>query len=256
MRRKFLYLSCGALVVSVGLFSFTYRAQRLKPATTEQKSSALTGNNSQSDTSASPSDEYIAYRHVFAHIYSEAKAEEKSNQDVNAAIELYRNSVPLSENEAKVLLARSIKPRQTSATVGNNVSYAPGLLHPFFRGSGRFPPNRQDHRDALAVAPVLVPEEFDQIALFQSNADKNVGSRYDGEEQMTYGHHRRSPKRNDESQIEGMPHELVKHRCSEARRFCLFGQIDDDLLQPEQLEMIDQKSAEKHDEPAGHRQAK
>jgi len=103
MRRKFLYLSCGALVVSVGLFSFTYRAQRLKPATTEQKSSALTGNSSQSDTSASPSDEYIAYRHVFAHIYSEAKAEEKSNQDVNAAIELYRNSVPLSENEAKVL---------------------------------------------------------------------------------------------------------------------------------------------------------
>ena len=103
MRRKFLYLSCGALVVSVGLFSFTYRAQRLKPATTEQKSSALTGNNSQSDTSASPSDEYIAYRHVFAHIYSEAKAEQKSNQDVNAAIELYRNSVPLSENEAKVL---------------------------------------------------------------------------------------------------------------------------------------------------------
>jgi len=90
-------------VVSVGLFSFTYRAQRLKPATTEQKSSALTGNSSQSDTSASPSDEYIAYRHVFAHIYSEAKAEEKSNQDVNAAIELYRNSVPLSENEAKVL---------------------------------------------------------------------------------------------------------------------------------------------------------
>jgi len=103
MRRKFLYLSCGALVVSVGLFSFTYHAQRLKPATTEQKSSALTGNSSQSDTSASPSDEYIAYRHVFAHIYSEAKAEEKSNQDVNAAIELYRNSVPLSENEAKVL---------------------------------------------------------------------------------------------------------------------------------------------------------
>ena len=103
MRRKFLYISCGALVVSVGLFSFTYRAQRLKPAATEQKSSAPTGNSSQSDTSASPSDEYIAYRHVFAHIYSEAKAQEKSNQDVNAAIELYRNSVPLSEDEAKVL---------------------------------------------------------------------------------------------------------------------------------------------------------
>lgn len=103
MRPKFLYITCGALLVIVGLFSFTYRAQRLKPATTEQKSSALTGNSSQSNTSASPSDEYIAYRHVFAHIYSEAKAEEKSNQDVNAAIELYRNSVPLSENEAKVL---------------------------------------------------------------------------------------------------------------------------------------------------------
>ena len=103
MRPKFLYISCGALLVSVGLFSFTYRAQRLKPATTEQKSSALTGNSSQSDISALPSDEYIAYRHVFAHIYSEAKAKEKSNQDVNTAIELYRNSVPLSEDEATVL---------------------------------------------------------------------------------------------------------------------------------------------------------
>ena len=103
MRPKFLYISCGALLVSVGLFSFTYRAQRLKPATTEQKSSAETVANSHSDTSASPSDEYIAYRHVFAHIYSEAKAKEKSNPDVNAAIELYRNSVPLSEDEAKVL---------------------------------------------------------------------------------------------------------------------------------------------------------
>lgn len=103
MRRKFLYISCGALVLSVGLSSFAYRAQLLKPATTEQKSSAPTGNSSQSDTSASPSDEYIAYRHVFAHIYSEAKAKEKPNQDVNAAIELYRNSVPLSEDEAKVL---------------------------------------------------------------------------------------------------------------------------------------------------------
>jgi hypothetical protein len=38
------------------------------------------------------------------------------------------------ENEAKVVLAKiGVGPRETSATVGNNVSYTPGLLRPFLR---------------------------------------------------------------------------------------------------------------------------
>src|SRR5262245_12486170 len=103
MQRKFLAISCVVLLLSVGLYSFAYRGKQLVPDATEQQSSAKTVTNSQSDSVTSSNDEYIAYRHVFAHIYSEAKAKEKSNQDVNAAIELYRYSVPLSEDEAKVL---------------------------------------------------------------------------------------------------------------------------------------------------------
>jgi len=40
----------------------------------------------------------------------------------------------LRENDVKVLLAQiGVRPRETSATVGNSVSYATGLLRPFFR---------------------------------------------------------------------------------------------------------------------------
>ena len=50
-----------------------------------------------------PDDDYIAYRHVFAYIYYEAHRKEKPNQGINAAIELYRSSVPLNEEEANAL---------------------------------------------------------------------------------------------------------------------------------------------------------
>jgi hypothetical protein len=103
MQRKFLAISCLVLLLSVGLYSFAYRGKPLEPEPTEQQSSAKTVTNSQSDSLSSSNDEYIAYRHVFAHIYSESRDKEKSNQEVNAAIELYRYSVPLSEDEANVL---------------------------------------------------------------------------------------------------------------------------------------------------------
>jgi hypothetical protein len=50
-----------------------------------------------------PDDDYITYRHVFAHIYFEAHDKEKSNPDVNTAVEYYKHSIPLSEDEANVL---------------------------------------------------------------------------------------------------------------------------------------------------------
>jgi hypothetical protein len=103
MQRKFLAISCLVLLLSVGLYSFAYRGKQLEPDATEQQSSAKPITNSQSDSVTSSNDEYIAYRHVFAHIYSESRDKKKSNQEVNAAIELYRYSVPLSEDEANVL---------------------------------------------------------------------------------------------------------------------------------------------------------
>jgi hypothetical protein len=48
-------------------------------------------------------DDYIAYRHVFAHIYSEEHGKEKPNQNVNSAVEFFKHSVPLSEDEASDL---------------------------------------------------------------------------------------------------------------------------------------------------------
>ena len=101
MQRKFLAISCVVLVLSIGLYSFAYRTEQLKPAATEQQSPGRKASSSQSDSVTSSNDEYIAYRHVFAHIYSEARSKEKSNQEVNAAVELYRYSVPLSRMKRK-----------------------------------------------------------------------------------------------------------------------------------------------------------
>lgn len=50
-----------------------------------------------------PDDDYIAYRHMFAHIYSEEHGKEKPNQNVNSAVEFFKHSVPLSEDEASAL---------------------------------------------------------------------------------------------------------------------------------------------------------
>ena len=50
-----------------------------------------------------PGDDYIAYRHVFAHIYFGAHRKEKPHPEVNPAVDFYKNSVPLSEAEASVL---------------------------------------------------------------------------------------------------------------------------------------------------------
>lgn len=48
-------------------------------------------------------DDYIAYRHIFAFIYSEAHRKESQNQDVNTAARFFKDSVPLSDDEASVL---------------------------------------------------------------------------------------------------------------------------------------------------------
>src|SRR5215216_1631780 len=56
-----------------------------------------------------PDDDYIAYRHVFAYVYSEEHGKEKANQNVNSAVEFFKHSVPLSEDEANVLAKTALE---------------------------------------------------------------------------------------------------------------------------------------------------
>lgn len=56
-------------------------------------------------------DDYIAYRHVFAHIYFEAHG--KENQDVNTALEFYKHAVSLSEACSSTLRC-SLRERPTA----------------------------------------------------------------------------------------------------------------------------------------------
>src|SRR6266545_1782947 len=120
----------------------------------------------------------------------------------------------------------------------------------------RLAPERNQHRDPLAVAPVFVPEQRHQIAFLEEDADENVGRRHRREQQMPGRHHRRRPERDHEAEIDRMAHHLVEHRRLEARRgHRSSGQVDDDLMQPEQLEMVDQERAEQDEQPADERQA-
>lgn len=67
-------------------------------------STALALVASQAGNSQNPSDDdYVAYRHVFAHIYSEEPSKEEPNQHVNSAVEYFKVAVPLSEDEVNIL---------------------------------------------------------------------------------------------------------------------------------------------------------
>jgi len=103
VQQKLLAISCGVLVLSVGLYSFAYRTQQPKPASTEKKSSASPVSSPQSGSVTAPDNEYIAYRHVFANIYFEAQSKEKAKSDINRAVESYKQSVPLADDEASAL---------------------------------------------------------------------------------------------------------------------------------------------------------
>lgn len=103
MQRKFFAISYGALVLSVGLYFFAPRIQQPKPASTDNKSSASTATSPQSNSVALPDNEYIAYRHAFANIYFEEQSKKKANSDINRAVETYKQSVPLSDDDANAL---------------------------------------------------------------------------------------------------------------------------------------------------------
>src|SRR6266567_3589902 len=52
-------------------------------------------------------------------------------------------------------------------------------------------PERNEHGDALPVAPVVVTEQLDEITLLQLDADQDVGGGHRGEQEMSDRHHRR-----------------------------------------------------------------
>src|SRR5262247_3201251 len=115
----------------------------------------------------------------------------------------------------------------------------------------RSAPQRYEHGDALAIAPILVAELGDQIAFFQEDADKDVCGRDGGEEKVPCRHHRRRPESDDEAEIDRMPHQPVQNRRFEVRlRHGVPDQMKGHLLQPEQLEMVDQERAGQDDQPA------
>jgi hypothetical protein len=103
--------------------------------------------------------------------------------------------------------------RRSGHGCGGPRRYVPKAI----RESELFPPKGQEHCDALAVLPILVAEELDQISFFKRDADKDVSGRYKGEEQMACSHHGRRPKGDDEAKIYWVPHELIEHWSFETR---------------------------------------
>ena len=67
-------------------------------------------------------------------------------------------------------------------------------------GAANLPPRKQD---MLAVAAILVAELLEQIALFQPDTDQNVAGDQHREQEMTNGHRRRGPDREQDAEIEG-----------------------------------------------------
>src|SRR5215813_2921848 len=121
--------------------------------------------------------------------------------------------------------------------------------------SGQLAPERNEHPDLGAVALVLLAEQAEEVALLQKDPDEDVRGRHGREQEMPDRHDGSRPERDDEAEIDRMPHHLVEHRRLEAGRGHRSPrEVDRDLVQPEQLEMIDQEGAHQNEQPAGERQ--
>jgi len=59
------------------------------------------------------------------------------------------------------------------------------------------------------IGAVLIAKDVDQIALFQLDADDDVSGCHCCEQQVSDRHRRRRPERDDEAEINRMPHEMV-----------------------------------------------
>src|SRR5271157_2654607 len=94
--------------------------------------------------------------------------------------------------------------------------------------------------------------ESHQVPLFDPEGDEDVSGCRGGEQEMPDGHHRRSPKREDEAEHDGMTHIAIEAGNPEANR-CVRtpGSIEIDLSEAEQVEVVNQKCGHEHDGPTG-----
>src|SRR6185295_1846353 len=106
---------------------------------------------------------------------------------------------------------------------------------------------RYDHRDLVAILAVFLSVSGYQVGLFEPDRQQDVGSRHDGKKQVSHGHDRRRPKRQQPPDIEWMPHVAIEERSAKLQvRVLAAHQIQIDLAQSEQVKVIDQERAEKN----------
>lgn len=104
------YYGVSAVTPNVLMSSVTDVDSAISNGVTNGRSVQFAGNLTQArNPQTLVDDDYIAYRHVFAHIYSEEHGKEKPNHGVNPVVESFKHSVPLSEDEAKVLAKTALE---------------------------------------------------------------------------------------------------------------------------------------------------
>ncbi len=104
------------------------------------------------------------------------------------------------------------------------------------------------------MLPIAITEQADEIALFEHDADEDVGGGHRCEQQMPGAHGRGRPERDDETEIDRVPDKtVVERRPENGRRHLGADQIAGDLVQSERLEMIDQEATREHDHPTDER---
>src|ERR1700689_2864392 len=101
----------------------------------------------------------------------------------------------------------------------------------------------QDHRYTLPVATVFVAEMRNQIALLEEDSDEDVSRGRDCKQQVAPAHTRCGPERQNKAQVDRVSHVPVERRRLERRWTKAYTPpVIEYLMQPEQLEVVDQKS--------------
>ena len=95
-----------------------------------------------------------------------------------------------------------------------------------------------------------------QVALFELDGQKHVGSGHHRKEEVAERHSRRAPEGDHESQIEGMANAFVESRHLKRCRRALFAlQVIVGLLESEQIEVVYHERREQNEQPSEPEQA-
>src|SRR5438445_507064 len=105
--------------------------------------------------------------------------------------------------------------RTTLATIGSDQlaaisSCRTRMLYLRRRRTGLAAGQRDQHRDLLAIATILVAEQGDHVALLEPDADQDIAGGPDREQQVAGRHGGRRPEGQQEAEIERMARTLVE----------------------------------------------